>query len=223
MLVRLVPFGRAALAGAGATPLRAARAAAATDGDASRKPNSGLTSLAGISGALIAGRAVTRPSFRLIEAIFMMSVNSSATAMRSDEVFGLKLITSAADALVLECLDGRGEVSVAGHDDGDVHPIGQAEQVHDQLDVEVRLHSAIAELADVLDDRLVAVLAKEVDELPLVLVLRVEPGICVGANQVAPLGGVLEEGDVIDVDILASSRVVHVGDVNKHRHVLAHG
>ncbi len=75
-------------------PFRAARAAAATDGDASRKPNSGLTSLAGISGALIDEREA-RASFRLIEAIFMMSVNSSATAIRSDEVFGLKLITSA--------------------------------------------------------------------------------------------------------------------------------
>ena len=60
-------------------------------------------------------------------------------------------------------------------------------------------------------------------ELALVLVFRVEPRIGIGANEVAPLGGVLEEGDVVDVDVLASSRVVHVGDVNKHRHVLAHG
>jgi hypothetical protein len=73
-------------------PLRTATLVA---GEASRKPNSGVTSLAGISGALM---PVARPevarSFRLMEAIFMMSVNSSATAMRSDDVFGLKLTTS---------------------------------------------------------------------------------------------------------------------------------
>ncbi len=75
--------------------LIAASAAAATDGEASRKPNSGVTSLAGISGALMPVSRMARPSFRLMEAIFMMSMKSSATAMRSDEVFGLKLITSA--------------------------------------------------------------------------------------------------------------------------------
>ncbi len=129
----------------------------------------------------------------------------------------------AAHPHVLQGTDRGGEVAVAGHDDRDVHAVLEPEEVDDQLDVEVRLHPAIAELADVLVNDLVAVLREEVDELPLVLVFRVQPGIGIGANQVAPLGRVLEEGDVIDVDVLASSRVVHVGDVNEHRHVLAHG
>ena len=72
----------------------AARAAAATAGGASRNPNSGLTSLAGISGALITLLAFRRPSAADAEVIFMMSMNSSATAIRSELVFGWKLITS---------------------------------------------------------------------------------------------------------------------------------
>ena len=205
-------------------PLRAASAAAATDGDASRKPNSGVTSLAGISGALMPASRVAARALLPADGGDLHDVHELIG--HGDQVGrGVRLEADdlAADTLVLERPDGGGEVAVAGHDDGDVHPIGQAEQVDDQLDVEVRLHPAVAELANVLDDRLVAVLGQEVDELALVLVFRVEPGVGVGANEVAPLGGVLEEGDVIDVDVLASSRVVHVGDVNEHRHVLAHG
>ena len=101
--------------------------------------------------------------------------------------------------------------------------LGETEHVDDQLDVQVRLDAAVAELADVLVNDLVAVLVEEVEELALVLVLRVEPGIGIGANEVAALGGVLQQGDVVDVDILAAGGVVKVGDVNEHRHVLAHG
>ena len=155
-------------------------------------------------------------------AIFMMSMNSSATAIRSDEVFGPEADHLAAHALVLEGTDGGGEVAVARDDDGDVHPLGEAEQVHHQLDVQVGLDAAIAELADVLVNDLVAVLAQEVDELALVLVLGIQSRIGVGANQVAPLGSGLEQGDVIDVDLLPTGRVVKVGHVNEDGHVLAH-
>ena len=76
---------------AGLSPSRsAASAAAATPRDASRNPNSGLTSLAGISGIGRCLEVLARP----MPMIFMMSVNSSATAMRSDEVLGRKLMTS---------------------------------------------------------------------------------------------------------------------------------
>ena len=68
---------------------------------------------------------------------------------------------------------------------------------------------------------LVVVLAQKVDEFALVFVLRVEPGIGIRANQVAPLGGRFQEGDVIDVDLEPASRVVQVGNVNEDGHVLA--
>ena len=92
---RLRRLPRSAPDGAGSRPsLMAAMAALATDGDASRKPNSGVTSFAGISGALMPRWAFASLEFRPIPAIFMMSMNSSVTAIRSDEVFGRKLITS---------------------------------------------------------------------------------------------------------------------------------
>ena len=184
---RCVPRPRAAGL---APPSRiAARAAAATAAGASRKPNSGTTSLAGIAGALMP----------LLGLVGILAAADAGDLHDVDELVGDRDEVRrrvrpeadhlAADALVLEGADGGSEVPVAGDDHGDVHPIGEAEQVDHQLDVQVGLDAAVAELADVLVNDLVAVLAQEVDELALVLVLRVEPGIGVGANQVAPLGG----------------------------------
>jgi hypothetical protein len=64
---------------------------------------------------------------------------------------------------------------VARHDDRDVQVPGRLHHVDDELDVEVGLDLAVAVLADVLADDLVAVAAQEVMEVPLVLVVGVQP------------------------------------------------
>ena len=94
--------------------------------------------------------------------------------MRSDEVLPRKLITSTAHAHLLDGADGRGEIAVARHDDRDIEVPRRLHHVDDELDVEVGLDLAVAVLADVLADDLVAVPAQEVMEVALVLVLRVE-------------------------------------------------
>ena len=115
-----------------------------------------------------------------------MSVNWSATSIRSETGVAAEADDLDADAHLLDGADGRGEVAVAGHDDGDVEVPGRLHHVDDELDVEVRLDLAVAVLADVLADDLVAVAAQEVVELALVLVLRVQPRVRVGAHEVAP-------------------------------------
>ena len=125
-------------------------------------------------------------------------------------------------AFVLQGADGGREVSVAGDDDRHVHPLGQPEQVDHELDVEVGLDPPVAELPDVLGYHPVAVLAQEVQELLLVLVLGIKARVGIGANEIAPLGGVLQQRHVVDVHVLAAGGVVEVGNVNKDGHVLAH-
>ncbi len=99
---------------------------------------------------------------------------------------------------------------------------GHPHHVDDQLDVEVRLDAAIAVLADVLADHLVPGAGKEGVELALVLVLRVEAGVGVRANEIAAGGGGLEQGDVIDVHPGRLGGVEDVGNVHEDGHVLAH-
>ena len=98
-------------------------------------------------------------------------------------------MTSTADAHLLDGADGRREVAVAGHDDRDVQVPGGLHHVDDELDVEVRLDLAVAVFADVLADDLVAVAAQEVMEVPLVLVVGVEPRIRIRAHDVATGSG----------------------------------
>ena len=114
------------------------------------------------------------------------------------------------------------EVSVAGDDDGDVDVLRHAHHVDDQLDVQVRLDAAVAVLADVLADHLVAGPRKEGMELALVLVLRVQPGVCVRADEVSSGGRRLQQCDVVDVHAGRLGRVEDVGHVNEDGHVLAH-
>src|SRR3972149_6628467 len=95
--------------------------------------------------------------------------------------------------------DGRREVPVAGDDDRDVEVLRGAHHVHDELDVEVRLDLAVAVLADVLADDLVAAACKEAVELALVLVLGVEPRVGVGAGEGPPRRRRLQQRHVVDV------------------------
>ena len=127
-----------------------------------------------------------------------------------------------ADALLLDRPDGRREVAVARHDDGDVQVPGRLHHVDDELDVEVRLDLAVAVLADVLADDLVVAAAQEVVEVALVLVVRVEPGVCVGAHEVAPGGCRLQQGDVVDVHARGLGRIEDVRHVHEDGDVLAH-
>ena len=127
-----------------------------------------------------------------------------------------------ADALLLDGADGRREVAVTGDDHGDVELLRHAHHVDDELDVEVGLDAAVAVLADVLADDLVAAARQEGMELALVLVLGVEAGVGVGAHEVATGGGRLEEGDVVDVHACGLGRIEDVRDVNEDGDVLAH-
>ena len=85
-----------------------------------------------------------------------MSVNRSATSIRSDDGVAAEADDLAADAHLLDGADGRGEVAVARHDDGDVEVSRGLHHVDDELDVEVGLDLAVAVLADVLAHDLVA-------------------------------------------------------------------
>ena len=155
-------------------------------------------------------------------AIWVMSVNTSATSIRSELVLPRKLMTSHADAHLLDGADGRREVAVARHDDRDVQVAGRLHQVDDELDVEVRLDLAVAVLADVLADDLVVVPRQERVELALVLVVRVQPGVGVGAHEIAPGGGRLQQRDVVDVHAGRLGRVEDVRHVHEDGDVLAH-
>ena len=114
------------------------------------------------------------------------------------------------------------EVAVAGDHDRDVEVPGGLHHVDDELDVEVGLDLAVAVLADVLADDLVAVAAQEVMEVPLVLVVRVQPGIGIRAHEVAPGRGRFEERDVIDVHACGLGRIEDVRHVHEDGDVLAH-
>ena len=59
-------------------------------------------------------------------------------------------------------------------------------------------------------------------EVALVLVVRVEPGVCVRADEVAPGGGRLEQRDVIDVHAGRLGRIEDVRHVHEDGDVLAH-
>src|SRR4029077_11780274 len=127
----------------------------------------------------------------------------------------------AADAHLLDGADGGREVAVTGHDDRDVEVPGGLHHVHDELDIEVRLDLAVAVLADVLADDLVAVATQEVVEVALVLVIGIQACVCVCANQVAPGGGGLEHGHVIDVHAGRLGRVKDVRHIYEDGDVLA--
>ena len=118
--------------------------------------------------------------------------------------------------------DRRCEVTIAGNDDGDVQLVAHPHQVHDELDVKVGLDAAIAVLADVLAHDLVAAAGKEGMELALVLVLRVEAGVGVGAYEVATRRGGVEEGDIVDVDAGGLGRIKDIRYVYEDGDVLAH-
>ena len=95
-------------------------------------------------------------------------------------------------------------------------------QVHDELDVEVRLDLAVAVLADVLADHLVLVAGEELVEVALVLVVRVEPGVGVRADEIPSGGGRLQQRDVVDVHAGGLGRIEDVRDVHEDGDVLAH-
>ena len=97
-----------------------------------------------------------------------------------------------AHAHFLDGADGGREVAIARHDDGDVEVARGLHEVDHELDVKVGLDPAIAVLADVLADDLVAAPRQEGVKLALVVVLGVQPGVCVGAHEVAPGGGRFE-------------------------------
>ncbi len=151
-----------------------------------------------------------------------MSVNRSATSIRSELVLPRKLMTSHADAHLLDGPDGRREVAVAGHDDRDVEVPGGLHHVDDELDVEVRLDLAVAVLADVLADDLVVAAAQEVVEVALVLVVGIEAGVGVRAHEVAAGRGRLQQRDVIDVHAGRLGRIEDVRHVHEDGDVLAH-
>ena len=60
---------------------------------------------------------------------------------------------------------------------------GHAHHVHHELDVQVRLDAPVTVLADVLAHDLVAAAAQEGVELALVLVLGIQPGVGVRADE----------------------------------------
>ena len=126
-----------------------------------------------------------------------------------------------ADAHLLDGADGRREVAVAGHDDRDIEVPSRLHHVDDELDVEVGLDLAVAVFADVLADDLVPVAAKEVVEVPLILVVGVEPRVGICANEIAPGPGRLEERDVIDVHAGGLGRIEDVRHVHEDGDVLA--
>ena len=126
------------------------------------------------------------------------------------------------DALLLDGADGRREVAVAGHHDSDVEVAGRLHHVDDQLDIEVRLDLAVAVLADVLADDLVVAPSQEVVEIALVLVVRVEARVRIGAHEIATGRGRLEERDVIDVHARGLGRIEDVRYVHEDGDVLAH-
>ena len=96
-------------------------------------------------------------------------------------------------------------------------------QVNYGEDVEVRLDLAVAVLADVLADHLVLVAGEELVEVALVLVVRVEPGVGIRADEVASGGGRLQQRDVVDVHAGRLGRVEDVRHVNEDGDVLPHG
>ena len=155
-------------------------------------------------------------------AIWVMSVNRSATSIRSDDVLPRKLMTSHRTPISWTARMARGEVAVARHDDGDVEVARGLHQVDDELDVEVRLDLAVAVLADVLADDLVLVAREELVEVALVLVVRVEPGIGIRADEIASGGGRLQQRDVVDVHAGRLGRVEDVRHVHEDGDVLAH-
>ena len=106
--------------------------------------------------------------------------------------------------------------------DGDVEVAGGLHQVDDELDVEVRLDLAVAVLADVLADDLVLVPREELVEVALVLVVRVEPGIGIRADEIASGGGRLQQRDVVDIHAGRLGRVEDVRHVHEDGDVLAH-
>ena len=127
-----------------------------------------------------------------------------------------------ADAHLLHGPDGRREVAVAGHDDRDVDVLRQAHQIDHEFDVQVRLDAAVAVLPDVLADDLVAAALEEVMEVALVVVLRIQAGVRVGAHEVAARSGRLEERDVVDVHAGGLGRIEDVRHVHEDGDVLAH-
>ncbi len=126
------------------------------------------------------------------------------------------------DAHLLDGPDRGGEVAVTRDHDRDVEVAGGLHQVDDELDVEVRLDLAVAVLADVLADDLVVVPRQEGVEVALVLVVGVEPRVCVRADEIAPGGGRLEQRDVVDVRAGRLGRVEDVRHVHEDGDVLAH-
>ena len=76
--------------------------------------------------------------------------------------------------------------------------------------------------ADVLADDLVVAPAQEIVEVALVLVVRGEARISVGAHEVAPGRSRLEERDVIDVHAGGLGRIEDVRHVHEDGDVLAH-
>ena len=122
-------------------------------------------------------------------AIWVMSVKRSATSIRSELVLPRKLMTSTRTPISWTARMAGREVAVARDHHRDVQVAGGLHEVHHELDVEVGLDLPITVLADVLAHDLVVVARQELVELALVLVLRVEPRIGVGAHEIAPRGG----------------------------------
>ena len=126
------------------------------------------------------------------------------------------------DAHLLDRPDRRGEVPVARHDDRHVEVASRLHQVDDELDVEIGLDLAVAVLANVLADDLVLVPGQEGMKVALVLVVRVKPGIGIGADEVPACRGRLQQRDVIDIHAGRLGRVEDVRHVHEDGDVLSH-
>ncbi|MFN8629324.1 MAG: hypothetical protein U0838_03100 [Chloroflexota bacterium] len=124
-------------------------------------------------------------------------------------------------AHLLDGADGRGEVAVARHDDRDVEVSRGLHHVDDEFDVEVGLDLAVAVLPDVLAHHLVVVAGEELVEVALVLVLGVEAGIGIRADEISSSGGRLQQRDVVDVHAGRLGRVEDVRHVHEDGDVLA--
>ncbi len=127
-----------------------------------------------------------------------------------------------ADAHLLYGTDGRSEVAIARHDNRNVQISRGLEHVDDQLDVQVGLDPAVAVLANVLADHLVAAARQKGVKLPLVIVFGIQARIRIGAHEVSAGRCCLEQRYVINVDARRLGGVEDVRHVHEDGDVLAH-
>ena len=127
-----------------------------------------------------------------------------------------------ADAHFLDRTNGRRKVAVATHDDRDVQVPSGLHHVDDKFDVEVCLDLAVAVLANVLADDLVAVTGKERMEVALILVVGIEAGVGICPDEVSARDCRFEQRHVVDVRAGCLGRVEDVRHVYKDGDIFTH-